>query len=85
MRLLFFRTGGLTIELAHRLSEGPGDQPDRLWGLAWRTHDIEAAHSRLEAARLGPGPIRPGRRAGTRVFSLPAGALCTPTLVIAPA
>jgi len=82
MRLMFFRAGGLTIELAHRLSKGPGNQPDKLWGLSWRTPDIEAAHQRLEAAGLAVTSARAGRKAGSRVFTVRDGTINVPTLVL---
>ena len=82
MRLIFFRIGGLTVELAHKLSAGIGNQPDKLWGLTWKTPDIEATHARLMAANLAVTSIRAGRRAGTRVFSVRDGTMGVPTLVI---
>jgi len=82
MRLLFFRAGGITIELAHRLSTGLANQPDKLWGLSWRVADIEAARQRMEKANFAVTPIRAGRRTGTRVFSVRDGTLSTPTLVL---
>lgn len=82
MRLIFFRAGSLTIELAHRLSEGSGNQPDRLWGLSWRVPNIDATHNRLAEAGLAVTSIRPGRRPGTRVFTVRDGTLNTPTLIL---
>lgn len=82
MRLMFFRAGDITVELAHRLSAGAGNQPDKLWGLSWRVPDIEAAHQRMAKANLDVTPIRAGRRTGTRVFSIRSGTLDTPTLVL---
>lgn len=82
MRLMFFRTGALTVELAHRLSAGIGNQPDKLYGLSWRVADIEAAHKRLSAAKLPVSPIREGRRPGTRVFTVKDGTMNTPTLIL---
>ena len=82
MRLMFFRIGGLTVELAHKLSAGTGNQPDKLWGLTWKTPDIEAMHARLMAAKLAVTSIRAGRRAGTKVFSVREGTMGVPTLVI---
>lgn len=81
-RLLFFTIGGLTVEVAHRLSQGPGEAPDRLWGLSWRVADIEAAHARLSAAGVGVSEMRPGRRPGSRVFTVREGTLGTPTLML---
>jgi catechol 2,3-dioxygenase-like lactoylglutathione lyase family enzyme len=82
MRLMFFRTGALTIELAHKLSAGVGHQPDRLWGLSWRVPDVEAAHARLESANFAITSVRAGRRPGTRVFSVRDGTINTPTLIL---
>lgn len=82
MRLMFFRTGGLTVELAHKLSTGVSSQPDRLWGLSWRVGDIDAAHQRLSGAGLTVSAMRPGRRPGTRVFTVKDGTLGVPTLIL---
>lgn len=82
MRLMFFRVGGITIELAHRISAGVGNQPDKLWGLSWIAPDIEAAHARLSNAKIAVSEIRVGRRAGTRVFTVKDGTLNVPTLVL---
>ena len=83
MRLQFFRTGDLTVELAHKLSSGVSEKPDKLWGLSWRVPDIEAAHARMTGAGLSVSAIRQGRKAGTRVFSVRDGAINTPTLILA--
>ncbi len=82
MRLLFFRIGGLTIELAHKLSAGTGNQPDKLWGLSWIAPDIEATHQRLAKAKFSVSDIRAGRRPNTRVFTVRDGTLNTPTLIL---
>jgi len=82
MRLMFFRAGQLTVELAHKLSGGAGNQPDKLWGLSWRVPDIEAAHARLLDTNFAVTSIRPGRRAGTKVFTVRDGTMNVPTLVI---
>ncbi|MEP7210268.1 MAG: VOC family protein [Alphaproteobacteria bacterium] len=82
MRLMFFRVGGLTVELAHRVSAGIGNQPDKLWGLSWRVADIDAAHARLEKTALAITSIRAGRRPGSRVFTVRDGTLSVPTLIL---
>ena len=82
MRLMFFRAGGMTIELAHKISAGIGNQPDKLWGLSWRVPDIEAAHARLLDANFAVTSIRAGRRAGTKVFTVRDGTMGVPTLVL---
>lgn len=85
MRLMFFRAGEITIELAHKLSAGLGNQPDKLWGLSWTVPDIAAAHARLSKSKLQVSEIRAGRRAGTKVFSVRDGTMNVPTLVLGPA
>lgn len=85
MRLMFFRIGGLTVELAHKLSGGFGNQPDKLWGLSWKVPNLEAAHARLMAANFAVTSIRPGRRAGTRVFTVRDKTMNVPTLVLSDA
>lgn len=82
MRLQFFRTSDLTVELAHRLSAGVSEKPDRLWGLSWRVPDIEAAHARLADSGAHVTSIRQGRRPGSRVFTVREGTLNTPTLIL---
>jgi len=81
-RLMFFRTGEVTVELVHRLSKGVGNQPDKLWGLTWRVGDLQAAHDRMTKHGFTVSDIRAGRRAGTRVFSVREGTLGVPTLIL---
>jgi catechol 2,3-dioxygenase-like lactoylglutathione lyase family enzyme len=81
-RLLFFRCGDLIVEVAHNLATGVSRDPDELWGLSWRTPDIEATHRRLGAAGIGVSDIRVGRRPGTRVFTVKDRSARLPTLVL---
>jgi catechol 2,3-dioxygenase-like lactoylglutathione lyase family enzyme len=83
-RLMFFRAGDLIIEVVHNLSDEPSDKPDILWGLSWRTANIEATHARLKAANFDVSEIRTGRKPGTRVFTVKNNTLGVPTLVIQP-
>ncbi len=77
-RILFFRLGGFTIEIGTPLGD-PADEPpadDRLWGMAYRVDDIDAACERLAKTGLEVSGIRDGHKAGTRVCSVknePAG------------
>ncbi len=83
VRLIFFRTAGLTVEIAHRLGQGEDPSgPDQFWGLTWRVGDIEAAHDRLTARGFNLSEVRTGRRAGTRVFTVRDGTMGVPTLFI---
>jgi catechol 2,3-dioxygenase-like lactoylglutathione lyase family enzyme len=83
-RLMFFRCGDLIVELAHELAAGVSSGPDRLRGLSWRVADAEAARSRLAAAGLDVSEVRPGRKPGTRVFTVRDGTCGVPTLVLEP-
>jgi catechol 2,3-dioxygenase-like lactoylglutathione lyase family enzyme len=90
-RLLFFRVGGVTVEVAARLEEGEGEprpefaaegDQDRLWGLSFRVPDAESARARLAESGLDVSDLRTGRRPGTRVFSVRNGTLGIPTLML---
>jgi catechol 2,3-dioxygenase-like lactoylglutathione lyase family enzyme len=78
-RMLFFRVGGVTLELVQDPSVG---EQDAFYGLALRVRDLEAAHARLTGAGLTLGQLRDGRKPGTRVFSVKSGTCGVPVLVI---
>ncbi|MFN3609486.1 MAG: VOC family protein [Hyphomonas sp.] len=84
VRLIFFRTGGLTIEIAQRLAD-PEDntRPDSFWGLTWGVADIAATHARLAASGFDVSEIRRGRKPGSQVFTVRNGTMNVPTLFIA--
>jgi catechol 2,3-dioxygenase-like lactoylglutathione lyase family enzyme len=82
-RLLFFRVGGLTVEIAAELAGGPAtDGGDRLWGLSWRVRDADAARARLLAAGFDVSEVRAGRRPGTRVLTVRDGTHGVPTRLL---
>lgn len=83
-RFLFFRLGGLTLEIIHRLGEDQDPAgPDSIWGLTWETDDLEAAHARLSASGHDVSEIRTGRKPGTTVFTVRDRTEGVPTLFIA--
>jgi catechol 2,3-dioxygenase-like lactoylglutathione lyase family enzyme len=86
VRLMFFRVGGLTVEVAAPLGTGksplPESQVDRLWGMSYRVASIEAARQRLADAGVDVSEVRTGRRPGTRVCSVRGGTCGVPTLMI---
>lgn len=85
-RLLFFRTGGATLEVVARLGEPPAPGArDRLWGAAWRVESAPAARARLAGAGFEVSELRDGRKPGTRVFTVRAPTCGVPTLVLQPA
>ncbi len=86
-RLIFFRVGGVTVEVAASLAEGgagsePGSQRDELWGLSWQVHDADLARARLVEYGFDVSEVRPGRKQGTRVLSVRDAGL--PTLLVEP-
>jgi catechol 2,3-dioxygenase-like lactoylglutathione lyase family enzyme len=81
-RLMFFRCGDLIVEVVHNLAEEPSSAPDKLWGLSWRVANADAAHARLKAAGFDLSEIRPGRKPGTRVFTVRNNTLGVPTLMV---
>ncbi|GAB90971.1 VOC family protein [Gordonia rhizosphera] len=82
-RQLFFRATDLVVEVIAGAGPSPGE-PNRcaLWGVAWRSADVQATHRRLSALGVGTSEIRVGRKPGTRVFTVHDEALATRTLVI---
>ena len=84
-RLMFFRCGGLIVEVVHNLNEEPSDAPDKLWGLSWRVRNVEAAHARLQSLGVDISEVRAGRKPGTRVFTVRNNTLGVPTLFVQPA
>ena len=79
VRMLFFRTGRVTIEVVHDPAAISGDV---LYGAAYRVRDIAAAHARLRAAGFDVSDVRSGRKPGTEVFDLREPCCGVPTLVI---
>jgi catechol 2,3-dioxygenase-like lactoylglutathione lyase family enzyme len=82
-RLLTFSAGTAKIEVTHRASNTPATKPDRLWGITWRTADIDATLARMHDSGLATSEIRQGMRRGTRVFTVRDGTLGVPTLIVA--
>jgi len=70
-RLLFFRIGGLTIEVAASLAGEVGaGAADELWGIAYRVPNADAARERLAGDGFDVSEVRRGRKPGTRVFTV---------------
>jgi catechol 2,3-dioxygenase-like lactoylglutathione lyase family enzyme len=85
LRLLFFRVGGITVELAGQLAGAPDQAaPDRATGLAWRTEDVSAARARLAAQGFEVSEVRRGQKTGTRVCTVRRQTHGVSTLLIGP-
>ncbi|MEM7493061.1 MAG: VOC family protein [Pseudomonadota bacterium] len=82
-RFLFFRLGGLTLEIIHRLDKDhdPAGN-DLIWGITWAVENLEAAHDRLSRQNIDVSKVRTGRKPGSRVFTAREGTLGIPTLFI---
>ncbi len=84
-RILFFRVGGVTIEVAGSLKEATRpDDSDRLWGLAYRVRDLEAVRECLLAAGFDVSEIRKGAKRVTRVCTVRRATHGVATLLISP-
>lgn len=78
-RMLFFRIGGVTLEVVSDASCGASD---RLWGLAYRVPDIQASHQQLTAAGFDLSEVRDGNKPGTQVFTVRSDTCGVPTLIL---
>jgi catechol 2,3-dioxygenase-like lactoylglutathione lyase family enzyme len=81
-RLLFFRCGGMIVEIGASLKPSASDGKDKFGGLAWRVRDAGAVHARLSAAKFDVSELRKGRKAGTHVFTVRSRTANVPTLML---
>ena len=62
---------GITaVEIGHSLAKGVSDNPDSLWGVAWRVGDASQAQVRLSAAGFNTSDAAKGRRPGSQVMTV---------------
>lgn len=84
-RLLFFRVGRITVEVAAALDAAVDPAaPDRAWGISWRVGDADAARARLLEAGFDVSAVRTGRRPGTRVLTVRGDPCGVATLILEP-
>jgi catechol 2,3-dioxygenase-like lactoylglutathione lyase family enzyme len=83
LRILFFRVGGVTVEVVGAL-DAPAEPAlhDRFGGLAWRVGSADAARARLIGAGFDVSEVRAGFKPGTRVCSVRSDTCGVPTLLI---
>lgn len=82
-RLLFFRVGGVTIEIAAPAQ--PPESPaatDAVWGFSWRVPDVDAIRARLLGDGFDVSDVRTGRRPNTRVCTVRGPTCGVATLLI---
>jgi catechol 2,3-dioxygenase-like lactoylglutathione lyase family enzyme len=82
LRLLFFRSGGITLEYATAHPPAEPGRPDRFWGVSYRVRDLASHRERLLAAGVDVGEIRVGMRPGTSVATVRSGTAGVPTLLL---
>ena len=82
LRLLFFRSGGITLEYATPYPPADAHETDRLWGVSYRVRDLAAHRERLLAAGVDVSEIRVGMRPGTSVATVRSGTAGVPTLLL---
>lgn len=83
LRILFFRVGGVTVEVVGPLeAAATAPSADRFGGLAYRVAAVDAARARLVAAGFDVSPTRRGQKPGTRVCTVRSGTCGVPTLLL---
>jgi catechol 2,3-dioxygenase-like lactoylglutathione lyase family enzyme len=84
VRQLFFRLGGVTIEVVQPLDETKVPEKDFLWGLAWKASNVAAVAARLAREGAGVSEVRVGRKKGTEVATIRKPTCGVPTLLVGP-
>jgi catechol 2,3-dioxygenase-like lactoylglutathione lyase family enzyme len=82
LRMLFFRSGGMTLEVTAPLEASADPAPDSIFGVAYRVFDLVACRRRLEALGFDASEVRKGRKTGTEVVTVRSGTAGLPTLLI---
>jgi len=86
LRLIFFRVGGLTVEVAGPIeAKRDSDGQDRFGGLSYRVPNVDAIRARLLAENFDVSEVRDGNKPGTRVCAVRSGTCGVPTLLLEPA
>ena len=76
---LFFRASSMSIEV---IASEKAPKKDELWGLAFKTEDIQATQARLRQYDVEVSDVRDGRKPGTYVCTAKSHTLGVPTLLI---
>lgn len=82
VRQLFFRLGGVTIEIVEPLDKTKAPKSDFLWGVAWKSADIRATRERLVAEGAEVTEVARGRKKDTEVATIRPPTCGIPTLLI---
>jgi catechol 2,3-dioxygenase-like lactoylglutathione lyase family enzyme len=82
LRMLFFRSAGMTLEFVSAIGAGDPAGRDALDGVAYQVRNLAGCRERLATAGLDVSPVRDGHKRGTRVATVRSGTLGIPTLLI---
>lgn len=82
LRMLFFRSAGVTLEFVAPIAPTGTAGQDAIDGIAWQVADIAACRARLVASGLDVSEIRDGHKRGTRVATVRSAPDGLPTLLI---
>lgn len=82
LRMLFFRSAGVTLEFVSAIGAADPLGRDVLSGLAYAVRDLSACRARLLGAGLDVSALRDGHKPGTRVATVRSGTAGIPTLLI---
>jgi catechol 2,3-dioxygenase-like lactoylglutathione lyase family enzyme len=82
VRQLFFRLGGVTIEVVQSLDKTKAPAKDFFWGMAWKAGSVTTVRERLLREEADVSDVRIGRKKGTQVATIrkPTGGV--PTLLV---
>ncbi|MGV8998325.1 MAG: VOC family protein [Parvibaculaceae bacterium] len=82
VRQLFFRLGGVTLEVVEPLDKTKAPKVDFLWGVAWKSGDIRATRDRIVAEGADVTQVARGRKKDTEVATIRPPTCGIPTLLI---
>lgn len=85
VRQLFYRVGGVTLEVICKLKDKEdAAKNDLLWGLAYRAPDISKLQQRLLQSDINVSELRVGRKKGTTVATPKSHTLGIASLFVGP-
>ncbi|MEN6541722.1 VOC family protein [Parvibaculum sp.] len=85
VRQLFFRLGGVTLEVVEPLDKAKAPANDYFMGLAWKVGHVGAVRERLVREGADVSEVKLGRKKGTEVATIRKPTCGVPVLLIGPA
>ncbi len=82
LRLLFFRSAGITLEVASAIPAAASAADDSYQGVAYRVNDLVGFREHLASNGFDVSEIRPGFKAGTTVVTVRSGTAGVATLLL---